>query len=186
MYGSKFARGLAVATLIAGLSTGAMAQATTPPAAAPAAPAPAAPALPPLSDSHLAAALDVVRLSGMSRSIDVIVPETIVRARAAFTRMRPELSEEIGKAVADLMPEFALMSNEAQKLAATAFGHRLSEAELGELKKFFSSDAGKKFVEAQPAIIEEMYRNLDQFTNVISQSVIDKLRDELKKRGHTI
>ena len=145
---------------------------------------PAAPVA--LSASHLAAAIDVVRLSGMSRSIDVMVPETVARARLALTKMHPQLAGDIEKSIGDLKVEFAVLSEEAVRVAAASFGRRLPEADLNELKKFYTSDIGKKFVAAQPAIIEDMYRSLDQFSGTVSQVVIDKIRDEMKKKGHTL
>lgn len=154
--------------------------------AAPAAPAPTPAAQPALSPSHLALAVEVVRMSGMSRSIDVMVPETVSRARIALTQMHPNLGAELEKSIAALKIEFGILSDEAVKVAAKAFGSRLSEAELGELKKFYSSDIGRKFVAAQPAIIEEMYRGLDEFATSMSQIVLDKIREDMKKKGHNL
>ena len=178
MYGSFFARSLLALSLMAG---GACAQTAAPAATAPAAAAPAA-----LSPSHLALGMELVRLSGMSRSIDLIVPETVVRARFALAQLHPKLQDDINKVADSLTPEFVALANEAFQVAGTAFGQKMSEADLLELKTFFMSDVGKRYVAAQPAIIEDMYKQLDQFTAKVSQVVLDRMRDELKKRGHAL
>lgn len=172
---------LAAAVVSTGFAASSLAQ-----TAAPAPAAPVAAARPALSATHQALATDVVRLSGMSRSIELIVPEILERAKQLFVQTRPELSAQLAEATKTLAPEFKKQSEDAMRIAANAFGHRLSEAELQELKVFFSSNAGKKFVESQPAIIDEMFRDLDRFQQQLSQLVVEKLREEMKKKGHTL
>lgn len=155
-------------------------------AAAPAAPAQPAAPVAELTPAHVALATEVVTLSGMSRSTDLIVPQMVDRARQLFTQMRPELAGEIDKSIQALKPEFDKESAEALKIAATAFAHRLSMPELQEMKAFFSSSVGKKFVESQPAIINEMFRSIDAFSVTLSQTVVDKLREDMKKKGHSL
>lgn len=164
--------------LIAGLGIASAQQA---PVVAPPAIAPAAGSR--LSPSHLALAISVVQDSGMGRSINTIVPEMVIKARQLFTQTRPDIAGKLDEAIKTLQPEFAAQQNEAMRIAGEAFGARLSEAELKEIDAFFKSPAGQKFVSSQPAILEEMFRGLDQFNLTMSQFVVDKLRQEMKKLG---
>lgn len=164
--------------LVAGLGMASAQQApvATPPAIAPA-------TAPRLSPSHLALAISVVQDSGMGRSINTIVPEMVIKARQLFVQTRPDIAGKLDEAIKTLQPEFAAQQNEAMRIAGEAFGARLSEAELKEIDAFFKSPAGQKFVSSQPAILEEMFRGLDQFNLTMSQFVVDKLRQEMKKLG---
>lgn len=171
--------------LVVGGAGGAFAQGTPAPAA-PAAPAPGMPPKIELSMAQLTLAAEVVKLSGMSRSMDLIVPQMVQRARQLFVQTRPELAAEIDKSIANLQPEFDKLTGEAQVIAANSFGSKLTEAELKDLRTFFTSPTGKKFVEAQPAIIDDMFRNLETFSQRLSQVVVDRLREDMKKRGHTL
>ena len=176
---AKSASPLRLTVLCLGLAAGlqiAAAQTASPPPVA--APAPVK-----LSPAHLALATEVVRLSGMSRSIDTIVPEMVSKARTLFTQMRPEVAAELDKSIIALQPEFESQKAEALRLAGEAFGSRLSEAELKDVEAFFKSASGQKFVSSQPLILDEMFRNLDNFTQSLSQFVVDKLREDLKKKG---
>ena len=165
------------------LSCGAQAQAPAPAPAITQAPA----GLPPLepSDAHLTAAIEVVKLSGISRSIDLIVPQMVDKARQLFSKMRPELAGDIEKSIKDLQPDFDQQKTLALQIAARSFALRLSEPDLKELETFFKSAIGKKYVESQPAIVEQMTRSLDGFTQQLSQVVVDKMREDLKKKGIT-
>lgn len=192
---SKSALTLRLAALCLGTAvaaSAALAQSAAP-AAAPAAPAaaPAVAAPPPvaqapaaaLSPAHLEAALEVVKLSGMSKSIDLVVPEMVDKARALFTQMRPELAAEIDKSIKTLQPQFDGQQVEAQKIVARAFGSRLSEADLKDIATFFKTPAGQKFVSSQPGILDEMFRDMEPFSQRLSQFVVDKLREDMKSRG---
>lgn len=148
-----------------------------------AAPPAVVPAQAQISPSHLALATEVVKLSGMSRSIETIVPEMVQKARLLFTQTRPEIAAELDKSIKALEPEFQGQKDVALRLAGEAFGARLSEAELKDVEAFFKSTAGQKFVSSQPGIMEDMFRSLDAFNLRLSQFVVDKLREDMKKRG---
>lgn len=174
---------LATAAGLALLVSAGSALAQTP---APAASSPLISNLPNLAPAHHAVAVEVVKSSGMSRSIETIVPTIVDKARQLFVSMRPELAGEIDKSIKTLMPEFDKQREEALKLAAYGFASRLNEAELKEINTFFNSASGKKFVDSQPVILDEMFRNLDTFTERLSQLVVDKLRADMKAKGHTL
>ncbi len=154
-----------------------------PAAAQTAAPPPVAPVAPQLSPAHVEMAVEVVKLSGMGRSLDVIVPQMVDRAKALFIQTRPEIAGEVDKSVKALQGSFDKENAEAMSIAGKAFAARLSEAELKDISAFFKSPVGQKFVSSQPAIMDVMFRDLDDFTARLSQIVIDRLRDDLKKRG---
>jgi hypothetical protein len=146
--------------------------ATQPPGApaAPAAPAPA-PAAPKIEKAHLDLATEVLRLSGMARSIDL------------FAQMRPDVATEIDTTIKNLEPFWQEQNDLAIRLGAEAFAISMPEADLKELKTFFSSDVGKKFVAAQPNMLGDMMRNLDTFSARLSTTVVDAIQTDLKKRN---
>ena len=186
---AKSAFTLRLSVLCLGLAAGvpmaaAQTAAPAPVGTAPAAPPPiVAPAPAKLSPAHLALAMEVVKLSGMSRSIDTIVPDMVGKARQLFTQMRPEVTAELEKSIVALQPEFDAQKAQTQRIAGEAFGSRLSEAELKDIEAFFKSTSGQRFVASQPLILDDMFRNLDVFSQTLSQFVVDKLREDLKKKG---
>lgn len=171
---------LAVLTATATAQTApAPAQPARPPAAASAEPL----AMPKLSPQHVELATEVLKLSGMSRSIDLIVPQMLDAARRMFTTSRPELAADVEKTMKNLEPEWTLQNNLALRIAAEAFADKLNENELKDMKAFFSSESGKKFVAVQPTLLPEMMKNLDIFTGKLSTVVVEKIREDFKKRN---
>jgi hypothetical protein len=68
------------------------------------------------------------------------------------------------------------------KLYATHF----TEAELKEILAFYKTPVGMKLLAEQPKVGEEGLKFAQDWANTLSDQVIAKMRDELKKRGHAL
>ncbi len=65
------------------------------------------------------------------------------------------------------------------RLYATSF----TEPELKDLLAFYKSPLGKKLLVEQPKIADASLKFAQNWANVLSDEVIAKMREELKKRG---
>lgn len=182
-----------LAALTLGLSApqAALAQAAKPPAPAqkptakPGTPTPQAPAEPELTPSHLALAREVMLSSGMSRSFDSIIPTMADQIRKnAVTR--PDLGKDLDEVLKGLEPEMALQKNRLIEIAARIYAKRLSEAELKDIITFFRSPAGKRYVETQPQILDDMVGAMQDWTQEVSEYIMVRTRAEMGKRGHSL
>jgi len=148
-----------------------------PPAQQPQAPQP--------SPSHLAAARDVVMLSGMTRTFDVIPPEMNEQIKKnAVTR--PELSKDLDQVFESMKPEMELQKQQMVNAAARVYASRISEADLKEIAAFFKSPIGKKYVETQPQILDSMVVEIENWTKQLAEYVMVRVRAEMSKRGHQL
>jgi uncharacterized protein len=167
----------------------ALAQDATQPAAAPGAAQPAA-AVPDVAQpeppaSALAAARDVVISSGMSRSFAPMVPQLSEQIVPMLTRTRPELTTDLTAVVNQLGPEFVKDGDEMIDIAAHIYARRMSEADLKAAAAFFNSPAGKKYVEVQPPLLDELVVAMQSWTNKLSSIMMTRVRQEMIKKGHT-
>jgi uncharacterized protein len=148
-----------------------------PPAQQPQAPQP--------SPSHLAAAREVVMLSGMTRTFDVIPPEMNEQIKKnAVTR--PELSKDLDQVFESMKPEMELQKQQMVNAAARVYASRISEADLKEIAAFFKSPIGKKYVETQPQILDSMVVEIENWTKQLAEYVMVRVRAEMSKRGHQL
>lgn len=183
--------------LAAGLWTPAEAQNQKPsapvpgkPAAKPApapAPAPMTPAAqgPTIGAGHLALAREVMLSSGIARSFDSIIPAFGEQIRQAAVT-RPELSKDLDEVLNGLGPEMELQKQSMIDTASRIYASRLTEAELGEIAAFFRSPAGKRYVETQPQVLDEMVQAMQTWTQDVSEYVMVRVRAEMAKRGHQL
>ena len=153
-------------------------------------PAPAAPALPipPISQpepsaSQLAAARDVVIASGMSRSFTPMVPQLREQIVPMLTRTRPDLTKDLTEVLVQLGPEFDKKTDDMIDIAARIYSRRMSEEELKQTATFFNSPVGKKYVGAQPEMLDELVVSMQSWTQQLSNYMMTRVRQEVQKRG---
>lgn len=176
------------------LAPAALAQqpAAKPPAASPkptakpgTAPPPAPAPEPEVSPSHLALAREVMLSSGIARSFDSILPTMADQIRKnAVTR--PDLAKDLDEVLKSLDPEMDLQKQRLINIAARIYAKRLNEAELKDIVTFFRSPAGKRYVETQPQILDDMVGAMQDWTQEVSEYVMVRTRAEMGKRGHQL
>ncbi|MCW6510737.1 DUF2059 domain-containing protein [Lichenifustis flavocetrariae] len=172
-------RCLAAATIVLTLTA---AQAQTQPTPAPAPTVPNA-SQPEPSAAQLAAARSLVLASGMSRSFEPMVPQLADQIVPMLTRTRPELKANLTAVVAKLQPEFLKKGDEMIDMAARIYARHMSETELEQAAAFFNSPVGKKYVEVQPAMLDEVVVAMQTWTQTLSTYMMTRVHDEMKAKG---
>ena len=163
-----FLRTAANAVLLAGLAFAVPACAQTP------------------SEPQLVLARQIVVLSGMNRSFSPIVPQLMNQMWARLTATRPEIMADLKVVMEGLQGEFTKQESQIVESSARIFATRMSEAELKDVAAFFSTPSGKKYVEAQPVILDDVVAAIDAWRKNLSSSMLDRVRVEMKKKGHDI
>lgn len=135
-----------------------------------------------IAPTHLAAARDVVTASGMSRSFEVVIPQFEQRLRQQFVT-RPEVAKELDPVFEQLKPEMELQEQAMVNRAAGALARRLDEAELKQIAAFFNSPIGKKYVETQPAVLDDLVKEMQDWSGELAEYIQVRVRAELAKRG---
>lgn len=147
-------------------------------------PAPASAAAPQISAAHLAAAREVVESSGISRSFTPLVGQFMDQIAGTATRTRPELINDMKAVMTQLKPEFDKQTNEIVDITARIFAGRLSETELKDTAAFFKSASGKKYVETQPIVLDDVVGAMQGWSEKLSTDMMTRVRAEMKKKGH--
>jgi hypothetical protein len=157
------------------------------PNASPAA-TPVLPSLPtkPAEPSAAAVALgrDIVLASGLARSLQAIVPQLLDQTYATVTRTRPDLVRDLNEVMKMLEQEFSKNSDELVTKVAQVYAVRLSEAQLKDTAAYFNSPAGKAYVESQPIVLSAATSLVQETTQRLSTDIVERVRAEMKKRGH--
>ncbi|MGL4242632.1 MAG: DUF2059 domain-containing protein [Beijerinckiaceae bacterium] len=175
-------RSILAAGALALLATAAAAQ--TPPAQP--GPAAAAPAQPTFTDSHLAAARDVVVGSGLSRGFEGMAGQIADQIRVGYSRTRPELIKDLEEVLKPIVTEFSPQTEPMIRAASRLFATRMTEPELKEVGAFFKTPAGQKYVVTQGPLVNELYLEMQVFSQTLGNLMMDKLRAEMQKKGHQL
>lgn len=137
------------------------------------------------SASHLALAREVAIGSGMTRSFDAMT-EPLLAQLQQMNVTRPEIRKDLDEVVDMLRPEVEQQKEKMVDNAARAFAVRMTEAELKEVATFYKTPAGKKYVELQPLLLDDIVKELATWTQNVSEYIMIRARAEMGKRGHQL
>ncbi len=138
------------------------------------------------SAANLQLARDIINVSGTGHVFDSIVPSVMQQAFTNFLTQNPDLQKPLVETMQALQPEFTKRQPEVIDIMATAYASHFTEAELKDILAFYNSATGKKMVAELPKIGEESVAEARTWGNKLSEQVVLRVREEMKKKGHTI
>ena len=138
------------------------------------------------SAAHVEAARQLIIATGISRSFQIIIPELMDQIGGTVTQTRPELTNDLVTTLGALRPEFDKQADEMVNLSARIYAHLLSEQEVRTILTFFKSEAGNKYVNAQPLFLNELVTGIQAWQQKISVNMMTRVRQEMKKKGHDL
>ena len=66
------------------------------------------------------------------------------------------------------------------------YASRFSEQELKDALTFYRTPLGKKLIEQEPKILDQTMTDAQAWGDKLSQEVMNRMRAEMKKRGHEL
>ena len=149
-------------------------------------PAPATPEEDDFAPSHLALAQDIITLTESDVVFDDILPRLAVQTQQLFTRSNPALTREIEETVNEVALGMVQRRVELSHTVQLVWARRFTEPELEELKTFFASDVGKKFVEATPIISALSIGAAQQWEASLAAGMVEQVRAKMRDKGYAL
>ncbi|MEA2835263.1 MAG: uncharacterized protein QOG66_3465 [Methylobacteriaceae bacterium] len=171
-----------VALCLAAFAPALAQQPAAPPAAKPASPAPNTQP----TTQQMSLARDVVLYSGIARSFEGVVPQYLNQIGSSLTRTRPDLIRDLNVVMEQVKPEFDKRVDEMVDNAARIYAARLNEQQLKDAAAFFKSPAGVAYVQAQPALMNDLFPAMQSWQKQMSEDMVTRIRAEMKKKGHDL
>ncbi len=138
------------------------------------------------SAASIAVAKQLLSTTGATAVFNPLIAGVVEQAKLLFLQQDPGLAKDLNEVAVklrtDLQPRFSEINDEVARLYATNF----SEQELKDILAFYQSPAGKKMLTVQPKVIDSSMGFAQTWANKLSDEVIAKIRDEMKKRGHAL
>jgi len=138
------------------------------------------------SAASMQLAKQLITATGATSVFNPLIAGVVEQAKLLFLQQDPSLAKDLNEVAAkmrtDLQPRFAELNDEVAKLYATNF----TEQELKDILTFYQSPAGKKLLVTQPKVIDSSMAFAQTWANKLSDEVIAKMRDEMKKKGHAL
>ncbi len=135
------------------------------------------------SAAAMSTAKEIVTVTGATTLFNPLIAGVVEQAKLLFLQQNPGLSKDLNEIAIkirnDLAPRFDELVNDVARNYAIHF----TEQELKDVLAFYKSPAGKKLISEQSKVVEASMKFAQDWANKLSDEVIGKMREELKKRG---
>jgi hypothetical protein len=138
------------------------------------------------SAASLQVAKQLITVTHATQVLNPLIAGVVEQAKLLFLQQDPGLAKDLNEVAANirtqLQPRFVEITNEVALLYAQNF----TEQELKDILVFYKSPAGQKLLQKQPKVIDASMSFAQNWANKLSDEVIAKMRDEMKKKGHNL
>jgi uncharacterized protein len=138
------------------------------------------------SASAMSAARELIALKGATEMYDPVVRGVVEQAKNVLLRSNPMVGRELNEVAGKLHAEYASKVQELRDIVARAYVSRFNEQELKDAVAFYKTPLGKKLIQQEPQVLEQSMKDAQTFGDRLSEEVINKMRAEMKKKGHDL
>jgi len=131
-------------------------------------------------------AKQILEIKGVGVMYQPLVRGVIEKAKNQFMQTNFMLAKDLNEVAAKLERDYAVKVNELVDESARIYASHFTEVELKELLTFYQSPLGRKVIVEEPKALDESMASAGEFGQRLSDEVIPKMREEMKKRGHDI
>ena len=174
----------AMAALIAVVLAGAVLTGVARPAAAQGTAAPSAVHQP--SPAALLVARQILEIKHVEDVFKPMIRGVVIKTRDMFMQTNFMWGKDLNEIAANLEKEYSVRTKELLDRAARIYATRFSEPELKQILSFYQSPLGQKVIDEEPKALDESMTMAATWADDFSQDVINKMRAEMKKRGHDL
>jgi hypothetical protein len=137
------------------------------------------------SAAAVALATQVLELKGGLTAFDPAIDGVIVHHKGVLLQINPNLTKDINDVEQMMRKEGAARREEMHKEIAVGYASAFTEQELKDMIAFYKTPLGKKMIEQEPKAGEQSTKRAQVWIDKYAETVIAKMRAEMKKRGHT-
>lgn len=138
------------------------------------------------SAEQMVAAKELTQLVGAADLSKPLIAGVVEQAKVVFLQQNPALSKDLNEIAAQIREELEPRTAEFTDEVARLYATRFTEQELKAIVAFYKSPVGKKMQAQQPLIVNASGQFAQEWAGRLSDVAINKMRDELKKRGHNL
>jgi uncharacterized protein len=128
----------------------------------------------------------IVEIKGIKTMFDPLVRGVIEKVKQQFIQTNFIWAKDLNEIAAMMLKEYAPRGEELVDATARIYASHFTETELRDILAFYQTPLGRKMIVEEPKILDESMENAGQFGDNLSVEIINRMRAEMKKRGHDI
>jgi hypothetical protein len=138
------------------------------------------------SPTAILLAKQIVELKGARQLFTPLVRGVVEKVKDQFMQTNFMWAKDLNEVAASMEKEYAPRVDELVDMSARIYASHFTEAELKQLLAFYQSPVGRKAIIEEPKALDESMASGGQWGENLSDEVLVKMRDEMKKRGHDL
>ena len=138
------------------------------------------------SPAAILIAKQILEIKGATQMYQPLVRGVIEQAKNQFMQTNFMWAKDLNEVAAKMERDYSPKVNELVDASARIYATHFTEVELKELLTFYQSPLGRKVIVEEPKALDESMTNAGELGEKLSDEVIPRMREEMKKRGHDI
>jgi len=138
------------------------------------------------SASAIANAKTILAAKNTQNIYEPVLIGVIERAKVTLIQANLNLQQPLKEVAEQLAKEFADRGNAVGNELAKRYAAAFTEQELKDLVAFYTSPLGRKTIETEPRVLQDSMIYMEEWADKLSEEVLTRFRQEMKKRGHDI
>jgi uncharacterized protein len=142
------------------------------------------PPLPQVSPAQLLLAKQIVQIKGVNAMLAPLIRGVVQKTKDSILQTNVMWGKDLNEIALQIEKEYQPRSVEVIDASARYYASHFTEAELKQLLTFYQSPVGQKVLVEEPKALDETMAYAGSWGDDLSIDVMNKLRAEMKKRGH--
>ena len=130
-------------------------------------------------------ATQLLELKGGLSAYDPAIDGVVIHHKGVLLQINPNLAKDINDVEQLMRQDGAARRQELHKEIALGYASAFTEQELKDMIVFYKTPLGKKMIEQEPKAGEQSTKRAQIWIDKYAETVIAKMRAEMRKRGHT-
>jgi uncharacterized protein len=138
------------------------------------------------SPAAILIAKQIVEIKGVNKLFDPLIRGVVEKVKDQFMQTNFMWSKDLNEVADQLVKQYQPRLSELVDESARIYASHFTEDELKQILAFYQTPTGRKMVVEEPRALDQSVANAGIFGDKLSEEIIAKFRDEMKKRGHDI
>ncbi len=139
---------------------------------------------PQVSPAQLLLAKQIVQIKGVNAMLAPLIRGVVQKTKDSVLQTNIMWAKDLNEIALNIEKEYQPRSVELVDASARYYASHFTEAELKQLLTFYQSPVGQKMIVEEPKALDETMAFAGSWGDDLSVDVMNKLRAEMKKRGH--
>jgi len=136
------------------------------------------------SPEALAAARSLVAAMKLPEQYKAMLPTILLGIKPALVQDRPEIERDYEAMAATVSDAYTPFYNAMIDGVATLYANAFTISELRQIEAFYRSEAGQKFLEKAPALVQQREIIVQEVSRKAADELKARLTDSLRQKGH--